>query len=192
MYTDETGAFAEWLPLISEKLEEYLTESNTYGAIVSGSSITLSAVILSTISAVKTAARPANIGIGTYAKTQAANIAYLRGADATLSKVFNTLAYGAVIIDVFYGVEKNLNAGASPEKIVYDAAVDILVTGGTILAAGALGAKIGTAVGFIAPGAGNVIGGVAGFVIGVTIYVATDMIDYNGKTGREWLKGVVQ
>jgi len=60
------------------------------------------------------------------------------------------------------------------------------------LVAGALGAKIGAVAGSVVPFAGNVVGGIAGFVIGVGIYVATDMIDYNGKTGREWLKGVVK
>ena len=54
-----------------------------------------------------------------------------------------------------------------------------------------VGAKIGALAGSAVPGAGNIVGGIAGFVIGASIYVATDMIDYNGKTARGWLKGVV-
>lgn len=54
-----------------------------------------------------------------------------------------------------------------------------------------MGAKIGALAGSAVPGAGNIVGGIAGFVIGASIYVATDMIDYNGKTARGWLKGVV-
>ena len=187
------------MPLISQEFEsleeiitEYLTPSNSYGAAISGSSITISAIINSAISSIKAASRPANIGVGTYAKIQAADIAYLRGADSTAAKLFNILAFGAVVIDVYYGVEANICNEAGIGKIAYDATVDILITGGTIWAAGALGSQIGVVAGSVVPGAGNVIGGIAGFVIGVAIYATTDMIDYNGKTGREWLKGVVE
>ena len=195
-FADAGGTAAEFIPIsfeeTEEKIEEYLTDSNSYGAIISGASISISLLISSTISAVKSAPRAANIGIGTHAKNVAKDIAYLKGAETAASKAFNYLAYGAVAIDVIYGVNSNIKAGASAEKIVYDASVDVLITGGTIWGAGAVGSQIGTAIGSIFPGAGNAVGAIAGFALGVGIYVLTDMVDYNGKTGREWLKGMVE
>ena len=195
LLSDHTGTACVLQPLIARDIggyvEEYLTPSNSYGAIISGSSVTVSSVIAHTASAVQAASRPNNIGIGTFAKLQAEEIAYLRGADSALSRAFNFLAYGAVAIDVLSGIDSNIKNDASLGKIAFDATVDVFVTGGTIWAAGALGSKIGAIAGSVAPGAGNIVGGIAGFVIGASIYVVTDMIDYNGKTARGWLKGVV-
>lgn len=195
LFSDHTGTACVLQPLIAgykeDYVEEYLTPSNSYGAIISGSSVTVSSIIAHTASAVEAASRPSNIGIGTFARLQAEEIAYLRTADSALSKASNVLAYGAVAIDVISGIGSNINNEASLGKIVFDASVDVLVTGGTIWVAGAVGAKIGALVGSAVPGAGNIVGGIAGFVIGASIYVATDMIDYNGKTARGWLKGVV-
>ena len=195
LFSDHTGTACVLQPLIAgykeDYVEEYLTPSNSYGAIISGSSVTVSSIIAHTASAVDAASRPSNIGIGTFARLQAEEIAYLRTADSALSKASNVLAYGAVAIDVISGIGSNINNEASLGKIVFDASVDVLVTGGTIWVAGAVGAKIGALAGSAVPGAGNIVGGIAGFVIGASIYVATDMIDYNGKTARGWLKGVV-
>ena len=69
-----------------------------------------------------------------------------------------------------------------------DAAVDLVVSGGSVLAAGAAGSAIGNVIGTICPGLGNIIGAGAGFIFGVAIYVFTDVIPYNGKTARDWAK----
>ena len=194
-YIDNCGTACKWIPTTLEEAEEkvleYMTDSNAYGVIISGSAVTVSSILKSTISQLQAAPRPANIGAGIYAKTLDNDIAYIKGVDSTVAKAFGILAYGAVVIDVYQGVNANIAKGATTEKILYDASVDIVITGGTIWVAGALGSKIGTLAGSFFPGAGNIIGGVAGFVIGAGIYVLTDMIDYNGKTARGWAKEVV-
>ena len=69
-----------------------------------------------------------------------------------------------------------------------DAAVDAAISGGSIWLAGTVGGVIGSAFGSILPGAGNLIGAGVGFVIGIGLYIATDMVYYNGKTARTWAK----
>jgi len=195
-FVDHDGLIAEWIPVawedVEEKVEEYLTTSNTFGAMLSGASIALSLVVKSVISQLRASPRPANIGIGIYLKRMHQEIAYLQGQEAAAAKLFYYLSYGAVALDVYYGVAQNIEDGASTGKILYDASVDVAITGGTIWIAGAAGAKLGSIAGVVFPGAGNVIGGIAGFVVGIGIYALTDMTDYNGKTAREWLKGLVR
>lgn len=105
-----------------------------------------------------------------------------------MSKTLSVLAYGAVAIDVGIGIYDNLSNGASTKKIILDATVDAAITGGTVWAAGSAGSLVGTVVGTVVPGVGNVVGAGAGFIFGVVIYVATDMISYDGKTARTWAK----
>ncbi len=94
------------------------------------------------------------------------------------------LNYGVIAVDVGLGIYDNIQEGTRPQKIVTDAIVDAGVGAGTIWASTASGAAIGS----IVPGAGNVVGAVGGFVVGGVIYVATDVIEINGKSAVEWTK----
>ena len=98
------------------------------------------------------------------------------------------MGYGVAVIDVGIGIYDNIQNNASTEKIILDATVDVVISGGSIWAAGAAGTAIGAACGSIIPGAGNVIRSIAGFIIGIGIYALTDMVEYNGKTARTWAK----
>lgn len=62
------------------------------------------------------------------------------------------------------------------------------VSGTSILIAGKAGAGVGALVGSFVPGAGNIVGAVAGFVIGVGIYYITDVINVKGKSIRDHIK----
>ena len=168
---------------------DYFTTSNLYGMTVSGSAVTSSSLTTSISSAVKSSVRPANIGIGLYNKQCAKELQKIARFENGATKVFNVLAYGVAALDVGIGIYNNVQNGAPTKKVIVDAAVDVAVSGASIYAAGALGSKIGTAVGtFFAPGVGNIVGAAAGFVIGAGLYVLTDMVYYKGKTGREWAK----
>ena len=185
MFWKEIG---NWFKKVGKKIEEFLTPSNTYGSIVGGASITSTALGSSLESAIKTSQRPNNIGAGTYAKQCEKELQTVSKFEKGASKVLSVAAYGAVAIDVGICINDNINSGASTKKIVLDATVDTVVTGGSIWAAGSAGSAIGTAIGTIIPGAGNIVGAGAGFVIGIGIYVLTDMVSFNGKTARTWAK----
>ena len=177
-----------WFINIGNKIEEFLTPSNLYGSTIGGASFISTAASASITSAIKSASRPNNIGAGIFAKQCANSLAKVSKFGTGVSKTLSVLAYGAVAIDVGIGIYDNLSNGASTKKIILDATVDAAITGGTVWAAGSAGSLVGTVVGTVVPGVGNVVGAGAGFIFGVVIYVATDMISYDGKTARTWAK----
>lgn len=172
---------------------DYITNpGNAIGILVSGFTGFNNAVVMSGIkyftSYAAYAARPNNIGAGLWDKyvMKSFDDYYNWGVKST--KVLNWLAYLAVVVDVGVGIHDNIQMGAPLEKIVGDAAGDALVTGGTIWLAGKAGAAIGSLFGTSVLGVGNVVGAVAGFIVGVFIYVAVDVFQKNGKTFRERVK----
>ena len=169
-------------------IPDYFTPSNCYGTIVSGSAIISGGMCLGISNSIKRSVRPANIGIGLHAKQCENDLRLISKFDKNASKTFGALAYGVAVIDVGLGIYDNVQNNASTKKIVLDATVDAAISGGSMWAAGAAGGAAGTAVGSVIPGAGNLVGAGVGFVIGVGLYIVTDMIDFNGKTARNWVK----
>ena len=167
---------------------DYFTTSNIYGITVGGVSIALAGGAAAISSGIKNAPRPSNIGSGIYAKQCASELQMVSNFDNASSKALNYAAYGVAVIDVGIGIYDNINNGASVKKIALDASIDAIISGGSIWAAGAAGSAIGTAVGTIIPGAGNVVGAGAGFLIGIGLYVVTDMLQFNGKSLRTMAK----
>lgn len=98
------------------------------------------------------------------------------------------MAYAGAFIDAGVGIKENIEAGTSWDRTASDAVVDLAVSSGSILAAGFIGGKIGTVAGSFAPGIGNIVGAVTGFVIGIFFYIGTDVIEIKGKTIREHIK----
>jgi hypothetical protein len=94
------------------------------------------------------------------------------------------MGYVGVLLNVGGNVYDNIQNGASAQKIVVDVVVDTGFGIGGIAASAAVGAAVGSVV----PGPGNVVGAVAGFVVGVGIYVFTDVVQWNGKSVTEWAK----
>lgn len=43
-------------------------------------------------------------------------------------------------------------------------------------------------MGSVVPGAGNIVGAVAGFVIGIVFYLGTDVVEIDGKSIRDHTK----
>ena len=98
------------------------------------------------------------------------------------------LGYAMVALDTGLGIYENIQNGTKPQKIVSDAVVDTGLGIGSIALSAAAGAKIGALAGTVFPGWGNVIGALGGAVVGVGAYVLTDVIEFNGKSGSEWIK----
>ena len=140
MRSDPTGMFwgnlGKWFKNIGTKIKEYLTPSNVYGSVVSGSSVLTTALASSLNSAIKTSSRPQNVGAGTYAKQCKADLQSVSKFERGASKVLSAAAYGAALIDVGMGVYDNVNTGASPKKVISDAVVDAAFTGGSVWACG--------------------------------------------------------
>ena len=185
MFWEEVGA---WFKKLGSKVEEYLTPSNIYSSTVGGTSISTSVLSTYVKSAIKSSPRPINIGVGAYAKQCEKELQSIYKFSKTSSKALTAVSYGAAAIDVGIGIYDNINNKAPFEKILTDATVDAVVTGGSIWAAGACGSAAGTAAGTVIPVAGNLIGAGVGFVVGIGIYALTDMVSFYGKSARSWAK----
>lgn len=135
--------------------------------------------------------RPKNIGPGAYKKALTSQSKQVSTASKIARNVGKALGIASVAIDAFNGIQQNYIAQSSVKKYVSDLVVDVAISGSSLWAAGAIGTKVGAMAGSVFPGAGNAVGAVAGFTAGVVIYLAVDEIAYNGKTGREWAKGLV-
>lgn len=185
-YRDLTGLSGN---SIQDEIKAYLcTPNNVFSNIVSGTEIAFGVVEAAWISGINSATKAANVGVGTFNKIRTAERAAATNMGQTATKLCTAASYASVAFDVGIGVYDNIQVGASEKKIILDATVDVAVSGLSVWAAGALGSKIGCAVGSVYPGLGNAVGAVAGFAIGITLYAVTDVIKYNGKTARSWLK----
>ena len=157
---------------------EYFSDSNIFGMLASGCSLTKELTQSGLVKAVKTAARPANIGAGTFAKQIRQEIATVEKVGARLDRILKWAPYGSVLIDVGVGVYQNVNNGASIDKIVYDAVVDTELTASIIS---------------VSAFAGSLVAGPAGTIIGIAVGVGLtyliDMHKFHGLTVRETLKG---
>ena len=149
---------------------------------------TLQAVSDYAISGIQSAGRPANIGKGTFAKSQANAIDDILRFRGTGTKLLNKLAYVGIVIDVGYSTVENLINNTSFNEIAWDTTVDAALTGGNIWISAKMGGAIGT---FIGGPIGAVAGGTAGLIISGAIYWGTDYRKKNGLSFRERLKGVV-
>ena len=185
MFWEEMG---NWLRVTDEKIEEYLNAGNICGTAISGLSITTTAITSYLINAIQNSSRPNNIGVGTYAKQCANDIQAVSKVGNKISQGLTIAGYVAVAIDVGIGIYDNINNGASTKRIITDATVDVAVTGASIWAAGAAGSSVGAALGSVCPVVGNAIGAGVGFVVGIGIYAFTDMITFDGKSARSWIK----
>lgn len=185
---------------LNERIEE-----GAFGYIVSGLSISNAFVGTYLKRGIVSAVRPNNIGRGLWAKIVSQDLDdvarfcgasqddIVRGlANAKITglfpKILNKIAYIGAFIDAGIGIKENVEAGSTWQKTTSDAVVDVAVSGTSIWAAGAAGSAIGTLAGSFAPGAGNIIGAIGGFVVGILIYVGTDVIEVKGKTIRDHIK----
>ena len=190
--SDELGQswtrIKSWFKSVGKKIERYLNESNVYGATISGITLSIKGLATSLKNAIKNSNRPKNIGAGTFAKQSAKDMAMVSRFEKVASTVLSISAYVSVAIDVGVGIADNIDNGATKKKIILDSLVDLTVSGGSIWLAGTMGSAVGTAVGTVLPGIGNVVGAGAGFVIGIGLYALTDMATINGKNLRTWAK----
>ena len=138
-----------------------------------------------------TEVRPNNIGHGTWAKYIDSELKYaddMIGKETAASKGVKSLPYVSVAIDTGLGIIENINEGTAPERIASDAVVDVGIglagIGASALGALAAGGIAGSAV----PIVGNIVGAVGGTIGGIAFYVASEVLEINGKSPIEWAK----
>ena len=138
-----------------------------------------------------TAERPANIGIGIWNKEVNAALTQLDdvlGSASVFSKGVKALPYVSVAIDTGIGIIDNINNGTSPERIASDAVVDVGFGLAGIGASALSGLAAGGLAGSAVPIVGNIAGAVGGAIGGIAFYVASEVIEINGKSPIEWAK----
>lgn len=136
----------------------------------------------------KNSVAPKNIGKGTWQKTMTKQINEAIESEAKISKACKGAGYAIAVVDICTGIYDNIKVGASTRKICNDAVVDSAFTFGGMAAAGFLGGKIGVIAGSYFPIAGNIVGGIAGIVIGVGIYGVTECVEWRGKNFKDYAK----
>ena len=158
--------------------------SSVYGNVVGGLDLSLSAGAKSVANSSAKAPRPNNIGKGQWAKQMQNEVAQATKFGQKSAKVLNVVSYGSVAIDVGIGIYENVQNNAAPHKVLTDALVDVAISGGSIWAAGYIGAAIGSVI----PGAGTLVGGLIGMGVGLLLNVVTDCIYVDGKNFRQHTK----
>ena len=139
------------------------------------------------------APRPNNIGIGQHAK----NVAAALDDVATISKYTKTLPYitagVGVALDVGIGVHENIQENASTKEILWDAGVDLAVSGTNAVIGLGVGMKIGAIVGTLVGPLGTVAGTIIGGAIGIATGVITSyLVDSISSGLRNDLKSLVE
>ena len=187
---DPSGLFwKEAFDWLGEKVDKFVSSaSNVVGSLIDSLSVAFEGLTASLEKSINNSVKPNNIGAGTWKKLCNNDLASVKSLNSGASKALKVAAGANVAFDVGVGISENISKGSSLRKTATDATVDLFVSGGSVLAAGCVGSKIGTAVGSVVPVYGNVIGACAGFVAGIGVYMFTDGISYNGKSGRDWLK----
>ncbi len=152
---------------------------------------TLNAFYNSIRNSILTETRPNNIGPGTWAKYVDSELKYVDdmfGKTSAVAKGVKTLPYISVVIDTGIGIAENIHSGTSPDRIASDAVVDIGFGLGGIGASALGGLAAGGLAGSAVPVVGNIAGAVGGAVGGIAFYIASEVIQINGKSPIEWTK----
>ena len=89
-----------------------------------------------------------------------------------LANATRFLGYVSVAVNTILNVITNIRNGVSADRIASDVIVDVAIGAGSIWLSAALGSMMGSWL----PGIGNLIGAVAGFVIGLVFYMMDDVV----------------
>ena len=142
---------------------------------------------------IKKSPKPNNVGSGTHLKNINTKLSNVNKAMKTADDIFGKLAYVGVGLETAENAHVNYSNGASAEKIVWDAAMDVSFSGvntcvsgvaatwATNLVAGKIGASLGACAG--------PVGLLAGFVIGFAVAYGLSKIS---DSSREEMKSFVQ
>ena len=198
--SDESGQWPKWLKSVTKvikkaakKVKKVVTSFykkclNTIDTAVSAFGEIAASTSKYIQKELKSSVAPKNIGKGTWQKTMTKQINEVIESEAKISKACKGAGYAIAVVDICTGIYDNIKVGASTSKIRNDAVVDSAFTFGGMAAAGFLGGKIGAIAGSYFPIAGNIVGGIAGIVIGVGIYGVTECVEWRGKSFKDYAK----
>ena len=137
---------------------------------------------------VQTAKRPNNIGAGTWQKIIDADLKWLDDVLGSSSHLYKTFDYlntyldvASIATDVFIGINENISEEQKIDKIMWDATVDVAISGTNVYLSTTLGAAIGSFVPI------PVLGTLLGAAIGAGVGYALDLVSSGG---RNWLKSL--
>ena len=129
--------------------------------------------------AVKTGARPKNIGVGIFRQQQSNMLTKLNKYSKWLSKASTFLTVVSIGVSVFEDIQSDIEKGYPADRVFSNAVTNVAVYSCSALISGSsaalAGSLIGRVVGSLLPGVGNVIGAVVGFAVGFAISLLLDM-----------------
>ena len=125
--------------------------------------------------AVKTGARPKNIGVGIFRQQQSNMLSKLNKYSKWLSKASTFLTVVSIGVSVFEDIQSDIEKGYPADRITSNALTNTMLYTGSAIVSGLVAAKVGAMVGSVLPGVGNVIGAVVGFAVGFAISLLLDM-----------------
>ena len=129
--------------------------------------------------AVKTGARPKNIGVGIFRQQQSNMLSKLNKYSKWLSKASTFLTVVSIGVSVFEDIQSDIEKGYPADRVFSNAVTNVAVYSCSALISGSsaalAGSLIGRVVGSLLPGVGNVIGAVVGFAVGFAISLLLDM-----------------
>ena len=125
--------------------------------------------------AVKTGARPKNIGVGIFRQQQSKMLSKLNKYSKWLSKASTFLTVVSIGVSVFEDIQSDIEKGYPADRITSNALTNTMLYTGSAIVSGLVAAKVGAMVGSVLPGVGNVIGAVVGFAVGFGISLLLDM-----------------
>lgn len=149
-----------------------------FAYIIDAFDVTVTLCFQNALGSLSKAVKPANMGVGIWARQQANAEANLKSASSTVGKA---LIVATVALDVTVGIYDNVQCGASVKKIAWDAGVDAVYSTGKTLACVKVGAAIGSLI--PVPVVGTLVGAAAG-------YGASLLIDTCFSSTKKWIKGL--
>ena len=171
-------------------LLDYLNDPNNgYGIITSGSENILNILFNILEYDIKNSPRPNNIGAGAFQKSVNNALAELSRVRGKTASIFEALGLAGLGLQLLSGIQDSIEDGDSLGGVITDLTTNFLLDVDSYYASIAVAenASIWVAA-HTTESIGVIAGGATGIIVGLGLYVVTDVVTINDYTLREYLQ----